>query len=208
MTDHVLVGGGALAREIHDWFAPGLAGEGDRIIGYLDDGEAPMRGTGCPLPHLGPIAGHRPDPGQRLVLAIGAPAGRQAVAQRLRAAGARFATLRHPRAWVSASARIGEGSVIGVFADISAGAVLGDFTLVNAHASVGHDVALGECCTLSGYVDLTGFVRAGPLCFFGSGARVLPRVTLGAGCTIGAGAVVMRGAPDGATLYAPPARRL
>jgi hypothetical protein len=34
MTDYVLVGGGAFAREIHDWFAPGLSGD-DRFVGYL-----------------------------------------------------------------------------------------------------------------------------------------------------------------------------
>jgi acetyltransferase-like isoleucine patch superfamily enzyme len=33
-------------------------------------------------------------------------------------------------------------------------------------------------------------------------------VSVGDGCMIGAGAVVVRKAPDGATLYAAPARRL
>jgi hypothetical protein len=33
MTDYVLVGGGAFAREIHDWFAPGLPRD-DRFVGY------------------------------------------------------------------------------------------------------------------------------------------------------------------------------
>ena len=73
-SDLVLVGGGALAREIHDWFAPGLAVVGRRFIGYLDDGEEPLRRFGRALPQLGPIAGHRPDPAHRLVMAIGSPA--------------------------------------------------------------------------------------------------------------------------------------
>jgi len=206
--DLVLVGGGALAREIHDWFAPGLAAQGRRFVGYLDDGEAPLRARGRDLPQLGRLADHRPDPARGLVMAIGAPAGKRAVAERLVAAGGRFAALLHPSAWIAASARIGEGVVASVFAHVSADAVLEDFAMLNGHASVGHDVRLGAFSTLSGHVDLTGAVRIGEGCFLGSGARVLPGLTLGAGCTVGAGAVVMRDAPAGSTLYAAPARRL
>ncbi len=43
---------------------------------------------------------------------------------------------------------------------------------------------------------------------FGSGCHVLPRVSIGDRCTIGAGAVVVRNVPDGATVYAQPARTL
>ncbi|HEX4197795.1 MAG TPA: NeuD/PglB/VioB family sugar acetyltransferase [Caulobacteraceae bacterium] len=207
MTDYVLVGGGAFAREILGWFKPDLPA-GDRFAGYLADADAPLRGAGYDLPQLGPIAGYRPDPSQRLVMALTDPAGKKAVAEKLLAAGGEFATLVHPRAWVTSTARIGKGVVIALFADVSADATVGDFATVNGYSSVGHDAVLGDYGTLSGYVDLTGYVKVGAGCFFGTGARVLPSVTIGEGCTIGAGAVVVRTVAAHSTVYAAPARKL
>jgi len=206
MTDYVLVGGGAFAREIHDWFAPGLP-EGDRFVGYLDDGDQPMAAFGRDLPQLGDTQGFERSPHQRLVMAVGDPAGKAALAERLGGAEA-FASLIHPRAWVSASAKLGRGAMIGPFTDVSADSRAGDFVTLNAYSSLGHDVTVGDFVTLSGYVDLTGGVTVGARSFFGSGARVLPGVSIGADCKVGAGAVVVRRVGDGATLYAAPARRL
>jgi sugar O-acyltransferase (sialic acid O-acetyltransferase NeuD family) len=206
MTDYVLVGGGAFGRELHDWFAPGLAEHGHHFVGYLDDGDAPMQAFGRALPQLGKITGARIDPAMRLVMAIGDPAGKASIAQALGAAA--FDTLVHPRAWVSASAKLGRGCVIGPFADVSADAVAGAFVGLNAYASIGHDAEVGDYSTLSGYVDLTGGVKVGSGAFLGSGCRVLPGLKVGDGCVIGAGAVMLRNAPAGTTYYAAPARRL
>ena len=208
VTDYILVGGGGLAREVLDWFAPALEGSGSGFAGYIDDGEDPMAAFGHRLRHVGPIRGFKPAPGQELVMAIGAPAGKRALAERLTAAGARFATLIHPKAWVSASARIDAGAVIGPFAHVSADAHIGELVMQCALAGVGHDAIAGAGCSISAYVDLMGGVKAGGGCLFGSGARVLPRLTVGERCVIGAGAVVVRNVPDDTTRYAAPARRL
>jgi sugar O-acyltransferase (sialic acid O-acetyltransferase NeuD family) len=208
MTDYVLVGGGGFCRELLDWFSPSLAAAGDRFVGYLDDGEHPLGAFGDRLPQLGRIRDHRGRPDWRLVMAIGDPAGKQAVAERLTAQGATFATLIHPLAWRSATARVGEGVVAGPFAQISADTMVGDFVTFCAYASAGHDVQVGAFSTLSCYVDLTGGVQAGCGVFFGSGARVIPKVRVGDGCRIGAGAVVIQAPPPGALLFAQPARRL
>jgi sugar O-acyltransferase (sialic acid O-acetyltransferase NeuD family) len=208
MTDYVLVGGGGLARELLDWFAPGLEGSGSGFAGYLDDGDDPMAAFGNRLPHLGAVKGHRPKPGQQLVMAIGAPSGKAMVAEALKAAGAVFATLIHPTAWVSASARVDAGVVIGPFAHASADAHVGELVLQGAFAGVGHDAAAGAGSSLSGYVDLMGGVKSGRGCLFGSGCHVLPRVSIGDRCTIGAGAVVVRNVPSDTTVYAQPARSL
>lgn len=206
MTEYVLVGGGAFAREAHDWFAPGLAERGHRFVGYLDDTDQPMRAFGRALPQLGRIADAKIDAAWRLVMAIGDCAGKAAVVERL-GAGA-FETLVHESAWVAASAKVGRGCTIGPYAMVSADSAVGDFVSVNAHSSVGHDVKVGAYSTLSCYVDLTGWVSLGERVFAGSGARVIPKVSVGDGCTLGAGAVIVRNAPAGAVYYAAPARRL
>jgi sugar O-acyltransferase (sialic acid O-acetyltransferase NeuD family) len=193
---------------VFDWFAPAFAATGDRFAGYLDDGDAPMAAFGRDLPQLGDTHGFTPAPAQRLVMCVGSPAGKRAVVGRLSTRGGVFAGLTHPSAWVTGSARFGQGLIVGPFTNISSDCVIGDHVTVNGHCSIGHDAVVGDFVTLSCHVDLTGGVKVGAGGFFGSGARVLPRVKIGEGCTIGAGAVVVRGAPDGATLYAAPARRL
>lgn len=209
MTDYVLVGGGGLAREILDWFAPSLAGSGSGFVGFLHDGDDdPMAAFSHRLPHLGAIDDYHPQDDRQLVMAIGAPAGKLQVAKRLAARGGSFATMIHPLAWISASARIDAGAVIGPFAHTSADAHVGELVMQGAFAGVGHDASAGRGSSLSGYVDLMGAVKAGEGCLFGSGARVLPGLTIGDRCTIGAGAVVVRSVPDEVTLYAQPARRL
>jgi sugar O-acyltransferase (sialic acid O-acetyltransferase NeuD family) len=208
MTDYVLVGGGAFAREIHDWFAPVLTDRGDRFGGYIDDNDQPMRAFGRDLPQLGSTQDYRPDPDQPLVMAVAMPRGKVSLAERLMGNGGVFASLLHPTTVFSASARLGRGAVVCPYCNISADSRAGDFVTINGFASLGHDVVLDDYVTLSGYVGLTGAVRVGARSFFGIGARVLPKVRIGADCTIGAGAVVVRGAPDGVTLYAAPARRL
>lgn len=196
MKGLVLVGGGALAREILDWFRAS-----HDFAGYVDDGDDPLAGYG--VEHLGGLdaaAGR-----SELVMAIAAPAAKTAIAARL---DGRYRTLIHPTAVISATARLGEGTVAAPFSMVSADARVGALVLVNAYSSVGHDVTLGDRSTLSCHVDLTGRVKVGEACFFGSGARVVPGVSIGDGATIGAGAVVMRRTAPGATLYAAPAKRL
>lgn len=206
MTDFVLVGGGAFARELHDWFTPSLVAGGNRFIGYIDDGDHPMHGKGHDLPQLATISHYRPNAVHRLVMAVASPDGKQELVSKLGAD--RFTSLVHPTALVSASARIGRGVVIAPFADVSANATVGDFATVNAYGSVGHDAELGAYATISSYVDLTGYVKVGQGSFVGSGARLLPKTGVGERCMIGAGAVVVRSVGDGVTLYAAPARRL
>jgi sugar O-acyltransferase (sialic acid O-acetyltransferase NeuD family) len=208
MTDYVLVGGGAFAREIHDWFAPVFAAGSDRFAGYIDDNDQPMQAYGRDLPQLGTMDGYDPSPAHRLVMAVASPKGKQALAGKLSARGGRFDSLIHPTTLVSASAQVGLGMVAVPYCILSADTRTGAFATLNGFVSLGHDVVLGDYVTLSGYVGLMGAVEVGARSFFGAGARVLPKVKVGADCTVGAGAVVLRRTPDGVTLYAPPAKRL
>jgi sugar O-acyltransferase (sialic acid O-acetyltransferase NeuD family) len=200
MSGLVLVGGGALAREILGWF-----GASHAFAGYLDDGDAPLAARGYDIPHLGPVASGAGRSG--LVMAIAAPAGKAAVAAALGGAAA-FRTLIHPTAVVSSSARLGSGTIAAPFSLVSADAVVGELVLINAYSSVGHDAVVGDGVTLSCHVDLTGRVQVGAGAFFGSGARVIPGLAVGDGATVGAGALVMRRVSPGATVYATPAKSL
>ncbi|MGU3665033.1 hexapeptide transferase [Methylobacterium sp. A49B] len=209
MADFLLVGGSGFANEIYDWFVGPLASQDGRIVGFLQD-EA-YSGMTSPalaarLPHLGPV---QPEIAKdyRLIMAAGDPGAKAVLGARFPSREA-FATVRHPTSLVSDSAVLGKGILLAPFSMVSASAVVHDFVTVNSHSSIGHDATVGEAATLSSYVDVTGYVQVGAQSFWGSGARALPKVRIGERTRIGAGAVVFRHVPDGATVFAAPARRL
>jgi sugar O-acyltransferase (sialic acid O-acetyltransferase NeuD family) len=203
----VIVGGGGFGRELICWAADcAEAGRSPPLAGIIDDGADPLVGYDYSTPRMAGIEDYRPADGDLLVIAIGDPSTKRQVAEKLRARGARFATLIHPSAIVARSARLGEGVVICPQAMVSADASVGQLVIVNALSSVGHDVRIGDYSTLSAHVDLTGFVSLETGVMVGSGAKVLPKVKVGEGATIGAGATVYRNVPAGATVYTAPAK--
>lgn len=204
----ILVGAGSFGRELINWAYDVAEQGGSAFSGYLDATRDALAGSAYALPWLGTPDDFAPQSGDQFVLAIADPAAKEAVAGKLRARGAHFARLVHPTAVVARTAVLGEGVVLCPHSLVSADARIGDFVAVNAMSSVGHDVVVGEYTTLSGHVDLTGFVQVGTGCFFGTGAKVLPKVKIGSRAKIGAGATVMRAVPEGAVMYAMPAKRL
>jgi len=108
----------------------------------------------------------------------------------LKEAGATVPTLVHPRAAVSRSCRIGEGSVV------FPGVVLGSHVRVGINAVVysgvvaEHDCAIADHAYLSPGVILCGGVTVQAGAFIGAGAVVVPGVTLEEGTRVRAGAVV------------------
>lgn len=209
MTSHrlVIVGAGGFGRELLNWAHEAVGASWSEIV-WVDDNAAALDGFNYPHPRLTGLTDYVPDPRDLCVVAIGAPKARQKVTEDLESRGVAFATLRHPTAVVSASARIGLGCVLCPLSFVSADAVLENFVHVNALTSIGHDVHVGAFTTLSAHVDLTGGVTTGQRAFFGSGARAIPGIRIGMDAVVGAGATVMRHVQDGVTVFAQPARKL
>jgi sugar O-acyltransferase (sialic acid O-acetyltransferase NeuD family) len=205
----ILIGGGAFGRELLSWAeAAHRAGRGLEVIGYLDDAGPVMDGyRGVSVPYLGKSdAAGVPD--ALLLIAIGTPSAKRAVAERFGGMGARFAGVVHPSAVVTDNALLAEGVVVGPHSYVANHAELGRLSAVNSLSGIGHDVRLGDFSTVSSGVDLMGGVVVEDEAFFGSGARVLPGVRVGQGARIGAGAIVVRNVKPGQTLYAAPAKKL
>lgn len=185
----VIVGAGALGREIAQW----ARRDGRDEIVFLDD---TARGENI----IGNVETYERRGGDEVLIAVADPKTRRSIAERIQAAS-----------FVASSAicgecRLGVGSLLLPHSLVSAGAVLGECVIVNTYSGVGHDVALGDFTTLSSHVDLTGGVKVGAGVFFGSGARVLPGLTIGDDAVIGAGAVVVKDVPAGATVFGNPGR--
>ncbi|NVB83379.1 MAG: NeuD/PglB/VioB family sugar acetyltransferase, partial [Kofleriaceae bacterium] len=123
--------------------------------------------------------------------AVGVSDARRAIAARYDAAGARWATIVHPRATVSTTARLAPGVVVLANAVINTGAEVGVHGVINTGAIVEHDVTLGAFAQVGPGATLGGGVRVGDASYIGLGARVRDHISIGTRATVGMGAVVV-----------------
>ncbi len=148
--------------------------------------------------------------GQELVVALGIGDNRTRAAsfQACQDAGVACPPLIHPRASVSASATIGEGTVVMAGAVVNAEAALGRGVIVNSGAVVEHECPVGDFAHLSPNATLGGRARLEAYVHLGLCACVLPGCVVGEGTVVGAGAVVHRSLPAGVTAVGVPAKVL
>ena len=178
-------------------------------VGFVD---ADTRLTGTTvggLPVLGPtnvLAKLRQQRVRHAIIAIGDNRTRHRYAELLEAEGFELATLVHPTAFVSPTAKLGKNVVVGPNASVITEARIGDGTIVNTGAIVEHECEVGGAVHVAPAACLAGRVRVGAFSFIGIGARVIPCMSIGEGATVGAGAVVIADVPPNATVVGVPAR--
>ena len=186
-----ILGAGAQGRVILDI----LRDEGGHErIEFLDDNAA-IRGTEIngarirgTLDEL--LAAKPRDTG--IIVALGNPLKRVAVAAKIRDAGLRLLNAVHPSAVVMPTACLGVGIMIGATAVVNTNAKVGDNVIINTGAVVEHDCVLGEGSAVSPGAHLGGRATLGSFAFVATGAMVLSRVKVGEAAVIAAGSVVTR----------------
>jgi UDP-perosamine 4-acetyltransferase len=139
---------------------------------------------------------------------VGATTSRRKLFERFKGRGYRFATVVHPTAWVSPSARLGEGVQIMAGCVVQADCAIGDDSIVNSGASVDHDCRIGSHVHIAPGVTLSGGVEVGDNAHIGTASTVMQGVRVGESSIVGAGAVVIKNVPPRVTVGGVPARRL
>lgn len=97
----------------------------------------------------------------------------------------------HPKAMVSRTAVINEGTCVFANAVINADASIGTGCIINTSAVIEHDCVIGDGTHVSCNVSLGGTVRVGNKCLIGIGSTIINNIRIGDEVTVGAGAVVI-----------------
>lgn len=123
-------------------------------ISFLDDRyvaeDGKCKGKQCDKSIIGAIDGFNGfvEEYAYAFVAIGNPAVRFIYTEKLKDAGYCIPVLVHPKAYVSPSAQIGEGSIVEAMAVVNANTTIAECTYVCAGAVVNHNCVIGEGCTL------------------------------------------------------------
>lgn len=208
----VIIGAGGFGREALDVVeAEILAGADYEVLGVLD--AAPRKAdltrlSARGIAYLGTEEqwlSSAPSNVQ-FVVAIGNPAVREKVAQRLIIAGLRPATVIHPRAVVGSSVRFGHGVVICAGVQVSTNVTLGDHVHLNPGCVIGHDAELEAFVSVNPGAIVSGNVAVRTRALLGAGSVVIQGLTISADAVVGAAACVTKDVAAATTVIGVPAR--
>jgi sugar O-acyltransferase (sialic acid O-acetyltransferase NeuD family) len=203
MEKILFVGSGGVAREITSWVKTQY-----EIVGYstLNAAEhAKFRLPGLVFSdHVTPD-----EAGTNLaVMAVGIPAIKRRIYDRMSARGFKFVSLVHQTAVVADDVIIGEGTIICPQVNVSPDVVLGKLVYINFCGGIGHDAEIGDYVQINPGAQIAGFVSIGECTLIGSGATIREGIGVGAYATVGSGSSVFARVKDGSTVMGNPAKRM
>ena len=139
------------------------------------------------------IANHKAYDGVHV--AIGDNRTRQIKTLRLKENKVTITSIIHPKAEVSASSIIGDGTAVFANVVLNAQVKIGEGAILNTSCSIDHDSVIGDYSHVSPRVGVAGHVVLGQRSWLGIGSTVIQCITIGADTVIGAGSVVLQDIP-------------
>lgn len=141
-------------------------------------------------------------------IAVGDNRTRQALADRVAAAGGRLVRAVSPHAVLSPTVEVSDGALVMPGVVVNAHSQIGHGAIINTRASVDHECRIGAFAHVAPGVSLGGDVTIEEGALVGIGACVTLGRTVGAWSTVGAGSAVIRDVEPGTTVAGVPARSL
>ena len=190
-----IIGNGGHSKVVRDI----LESQGNVVIGHYDDTSKGERVMG----NLNDIEGNG-----LYICAIGDSKIRETCVNRIGISNNSYINAIHPTAWISPSAQIGYGCMIGPFACVQADSKIGNHVIINTGSIVEHDCIIDNYCHISPHSTLCGGVKIGERVFIGAGATVIPKICIVDDVCIGAGATVIKNISEIGTYVGTPCRKI
>lgn len=204
MKEIIIIGASGHAAEIDEYikFTKEKSGINELIIyGFIDDNPDNYARYKFSAPLIGNIKDHKVYKNCFYILGIANMNYRRSIAERFKAEGAEFITFIHINAYVSESAILGEGNIIGPNANIGPNVVVGNFNLINSRCSLGHDTRVGDYNFISPNVCFSGFTCVGNENLFGINSATIPGIKIGNRNRIAAGMVLNQNVGDDEVVF-------
>ena len=175
---------------------------------FIDDTKPDGEFLSCRMVTFASFCQLCPTEGIEVAIAVGEPAARKTIYERVTGAGYELATIIHPTCALSPSAVFGRGVIVKDSVSISAGAVIKDNAYINGISMIGHDVEIGEHCQISSHAVIAGNTKVGPGVYIGISACVRDHIEIGENAIISMGAVVMKNVRPNRVVMGNPAREI
>jgi sugar O-acyltransferase (sialic acid O-acetyltransferase NeuD family) len=131
-----------------------------------------------------------------IIVAIGNNNARLNISLEYESKGMKLATITHPKAVVSDTAKIGSGTVIFANAVINPSATIGKACIINTGVIVEHDCILENGVHISPNAAMGGTVFIGEKTWICVGSSIANNIKIGNNTIIGAGAVIIKDVPN------------
>lgn len=141
-----------------------------------------------------------------ICIAIGEPAIRKILYDKVVANGLELVTLVHPDVIIPSSTSIGQGTIICKFLSITCDIVIGNNVYIHPNVCIGHDSVIGEHTVVSSYVDVAGDCQIGSSTFLAINVCMRQGISIGDDTIIGMGSVIHRDIPNDVIALGNPAR--
>jgi len=127
---------------------------------------------------------------------------------KVKVSGGKLPSVISPKAYVSTSAFIDEGTIIMHNAFVNAYAVIGKNCIINTGALIEHEAIIGDFCHISTQAVVNGQVIVGKKSFLGSNSVISNNVALPDEIIVAAGACIFKTPEKTGTYIGNPARKL
>ncbi len=197
----IIIGAGGHGAEINEYINFTSLSNEIEVIGFLDDSYDNYSSYSLHAPLLGGIKEHQVRKNIHYIIGIANLKYRRLFVKDFSSRGANFLSIIHPTAYISPSAKLGEGIVVAPMVNIGPNVKVGDFTMLNSRCSLGHDTIIGDFNFVSPNVCFSGFTKVGDNNLFGINSATIPGVSVGNGNKIAAGMVLHNNVIDDEVVF-------
>lgn len=204
-----IIGARGFGREVYELATQTLQFKKEfEIAGFLDDKEDALQNFQGYPSIISSVEAFQPTIDDVFICALGDVNYKKIYTEIILGKGGVFINLIHPSAYISPTAKLGNGCIVCAFTRISCNTNIGSYNTFQPFCSIGHDTVIENYNHFNTYSFLGGGVKIGNLVTLHTGSIIHPHKMVANNSTVGAGAVVIRNIKENITVFGNPAKKI